>query len=251
MVVICIFSVMHVAEAPLSSAPSGSSSDTRSEAFSNSESAADGGGSSLDGASTSESTGTQGGASEAAAAAASKAGEARRNARLSYPLALAFGVSAQIGRHVRTQEPTHPSQGSQHGRGHHRQSNHGGQQSGDPGLMLHGHHQHQHGGYHPHHASPPAPVVVYGVDSKSRPSSNQPQPRPLGSRLLGPVVLFCDWLTAQSQFLCIAEEERSASGGGAGRGVGVSRRGIASVAVQEVRFCLCVSGRNFPERSAV
>lgn len=262
MVVICIFSATHVADSPPTPASSGnssgsSSSEHRDEAFSNSGSAVDGGGSSLDGASNSGSTGTQVGGSEAAAAAASRAEEVRRNARLSYPLALAFGVSAQIGRHVRTQEPTHPSQGSQHGgghgRGHHRHGSHGGGGGGDASVM-HGHH-HQHHHHHAHHPqhphqqqrnSPPQPVVVYGVDSKSRPSSNQPQPRPLGSRLLGPVVLFCDWLTAQSRFLCIAEEERSAGGGGGGRGVGVARRGVASVAVQEVNgrgrrlLCVCV-----------
>lgn len=232
MVVICIFSVTHVADqADAAAAAAGSASPPTSR---DDDSVADGGGSSLDGAgSNAGSTGTQAGGSEAAAAAASKAEEVRRNARLSYPLALAFGVSAQIGRHVRTQEPTHPSQGAQqggggggHGRGHHRHGSgsHGG---GEAGLLHH----------HPHHGvhGPPAPVVVYGVDSKSRPSSNQPQPRPLGSRLLGPVVLFCDWLTARSQFLCIAEEERSVGGSGSGRGGGGSRRGVASVAVQEVR----------------
>ena len=234
MVVICIFSVTHVADEADVAAAGSSPPASRDD-----DSVADGGGSSLDGAgSNAGSTGTQAGGSEAAAAAASKAEEVRRNARLSYPLALAFGVSAQIGRHVRTQEPTHPSQGAQqggggggHGRGHHRHSSgsHGGGEAG----LLHHHHPH-----HPHHAGvhgPPAPVVVYGVDSKSRPSSNQPQPRPLGSRLLGPVVLFCDWLTARSQFLCIAEEERSVGGSGSGRGSGGSRRGVASVAVQEVR----------------
>lgn len=234
MVVICIFSVTHVANAK----PSGSSPDARDEAGSNAgSSGVDGGGSSLDGVNSDRSTGTQAGG--AGDAAASKAEEVRRNARLSYPLALAFGVSAQIGRHVRTQEPTHPSQGSQHGghgKGHHRHGSQGSHAGSDGGMLQH-HHQHQ------HHVSPPAPVVSYGVDSKTRPSSNQPQPRPLGSRLLGPVVLFCDWLTAQSGFLCLAEEERSSSGGGGGgRGQGVPRAGgrasawVASVAVQEVRY---------------
>lgn len=264
MVVICIFSVTHVADASTAaaaaaaaSATGSSASDPRDDSFSNSGSAADGGGSSIDGVSNSGSTGTQAGAADAAASMASKAEEVRRNARLSYPLALAFGVSAQIGRHVRTQEPTHPSQGSQHGGGggghgrggHHRNGSHGGSHGGNDGGMLHGSHGH-HGGHHGHHhhhqqqQHPPAPVVVYGVDSKSRPSSNQPQPRPLGSRLLGPVVLFCDWLTARSQFLCLAEEERSVSGGVAsGRGAGVVRKAYASVAVQEVRgninMCVC------------
>lgn len=230
MVVICIFSVTHVADTANANASPPASRD-------DDDSVVDGGGSSLDGAgSNAGSTGTQAGGSEAAV---NNAEEVRRNARLSYPLALAFGVSAQIGRHVRTQEPTHPSQGAQqgggggggggHGRGHHRHGSgsHGG---GEAGLLHHHHHQ-QHGMHGPLH--PPAPVVVYGVDSKSRPSSNQPQPRPLGSRLLGPVVLFCDWLTARSQFLCIAEGERSI--GGSGRSGGGPRRGMASVAVQEVR----------------
>ena len=253
MVVICIFSVTHVADsssaaaAAAAAAGTGSStSDPRDDSFSNSGSAADGGGSSIDGVSNSGSTGTQAGAADAAASMASKAEEVRRNARLSYPLALAFGVSAQIGRHVRTQEPTHPSQGSQHGGGghgrggHHRQGSHGGSHGGNDGGMMHGNHGHHGHHGHPHHSQqhPPAPVVVYGVDSKSRPSSNQPQPRPLGSRLLGPVVLFCDWLTARSQFLCVAEEERSVSGGStSGRGAGVVRKAYASVAVQEVSCC--------------
>ncbi|CAM9809388.1 unnamed protein product, partial [Laminaria digitata] len=214
MVVICIFSVTHVADASTAAAAAAaaaasttgsSTSDTRDDSFSNSGSAVDGGGSSIDGVSNSGSTGTQAGAADAAASVASKVEEVRRNARLSYPLALAFGVSAQIGRHVRTQEPTHPSQGSQHGGGggghgrggHHRNGSHGGSHGGNDGGMLHGSHGH-HGGHHGHHhhhqqQHPPAPVVVYG--------------------------------------------ERSVGGGGAsGRGAGVVRKAYASVAVQEAEM---------------
>lgn len=264
MVVICIFSVTHVAAVRNPGSPpdySRINQDHHEDTFSSSGSGLDNGsGGGGDGANSEQNTGTSGGGSASssvggesgsaeAVAAASKVEEVRRNARLSYPLALAFGVSAQIGRHVRTQEPTHPSQGSQHhggggghGRSHHRHGSHGG---GDGG-MSHGHSHQSHSHPHQHHPSPPAPVVVYGVDSKSRPSSNQPQPRPLGSRLLGPVVLFCDWLTAQPRFLRIAEDDRSGNGNSKVSTVvvrvGRVGGGVASVAVQEVRILILIHG---------
>lgn len=287
MVVICIFSVTHVA-AVQNIGAAGASGYTApdynalsNEAFSNAGSGVDT--TSGDGG-NSDRSGGGGGASGTGSGgldtAASKADDVRRKARLSYPLALAFGVSAQIGRHVRTQEPTHPSQGSQHhagggghghGRNHIRHGSHGSAHGGpgsDSGMLPGGsghHHHHHSGGEH----VPPAPVVVYGVDSKSRPSSNQPQPRPLGSRLLGPVVLFCDWLTAQPRFLRLVEEDKAAagsstgnsgggsSGSGVSRGSGGSSRGggamvvrvgraggaVASVAVQEVISVMVEAGR--------
>lgn len=260
MVVICIFSVTHVADAkslgvPPITRPSGNSNDAGSgagsEASREGAQSRDGGDTGTEGSGGdnserkvrwSETEGAGSSPSDAdATAAAARAEEVRRQARLTYPLALAFGVAAQIGRHVRTQEPTHPSQGSQHGHGrshsHHRHGSHGslgGHGGGEAGL-----HPSHHLG---HHTSPPQPVVVYGIDSKSRPSSNQPQPRPLGSRLLGPVVLFCDWLTAQPHLLNADDEKpnsSSAGGSSAGARGNVASRaggaGVASVAVQEVR----------------
>lgn len=284
MVVICIFSVTHVAalrDPAGSSAPDYNMALLNDDSFSIAGSVLDATNNLDGGGNNSEHSpaGTGGGSGGSSVASTSrketevsKADDVRRKARLSYPLALAFGVSAQIGRHVRTQEPTHPSQGSQHhgggghghGRTHHRHGSHGSSHGGGPGgdsSLLHGGGS---GHIHLHGNPPPTPVMVYGGDTKSRPSTNQPQPRPLGSRLLGPVVLFCDWLTAQPRFLRLAEEEKSSSssataggrgngGGGAGAGgsnsnssssrgggttiVRVARAGgaVASVAVQEVK----------------
>lgn len=231
MVVICIFSVTHVAalrDPAGSSAPDYNMALLNDDSFSIAGSVLDATNNLDGGGNNSEHSpaGTGGGSGGSSVASTSrketevsKADDVRRKARLSYPLALAFGVSAQIGRHVRTQEPTHPSQGSQHhgggghghGRTHHRHGSHGSSHGGGPGgdsSLLHGGGS---GHIHLHGNPPPTPVMVYGGDTKSRPSTNQPQPRPLGSRLLGPVVLFCDWLTAQPRFLRLAEEEKSSS----------------------------------------
>jgi hypothetical protein len=87
-------------------------------------------------------------------------------------LSVAFAVAAEIGRHVRTTDPS---------------SN----QASTAEVCGSSHAQ----------ASGPPPSSSSSVDSSKRAARNQPQPRPLGSRLLGPVVLFCDWLRSTPRYV--------------------------------------------------
>lgn len=122
-----------------------------------------------------------------------------RQTCMSWALALAFGIAAQIGNHVRTHEGGHSSRLRETDAGAGGEGN--DEQSGIPRFNLAAWRKQQQFLNSGAKGEEGSGKITFN-HSASRLAVNQPQPRPLGSRLLGPVVLFCDWLEAQPQY-CI------------------------------------------------
>jgi len=109
---------------------------------------------------------------EVASNASKNMDEDMREVCLSWALALSFSIVAQIGGHVRTQNPIHNSTPNRNS------SDCLSENEVDTSLT---------------------PQEAYSM-KKDFKKNNSCQARPLGSRLLGPVVLFCEWLKVQQQF---------------------------------------------------